>query len=248
MSLLFTISELQQETQAFREFSQRYLAPGSDQVLRQTEQNLLTIARRTGGPFSWEIHQDNPLLSQLSYGNYMPDDKGKLCVHAEMTFKWHLEPVRKSGDTRPALQVRLNGLASTAIRIMEGDPNDGNCAELAVWRMEIADDAAPGSYFHVQVLGREQDTIFPKDLDVPRLPSVLASPLACMEFAIGELFQESWPKHASKETGASRRWRSVQAFRHTRQLQWHLDQVASGSGSPWVAWKRAKPEDNLFLR
>lgn len=247
MSLLFDVIDLRQEIHAFRELARTFLAPGSDAVLRQAEQDLVGITRGVGGPFAWQLHPHNPMLTKLSYGSYMPGDEGSLCVHAKVTFIWHLEPVRPRGDSRPARQVRLSGLASTVVRIIEGDPGGDELVELAVWRMEVADDAAPGAYFHVQVLGRDQDEMFPKALDIPRLPGVLASPLSCMEFAISELFQDDWARHAVRETGPGRRWRSVQAFRHDKQLRWHAEQVAASSGSPWVAWKRAIPPEHLFL-
>ena len=88
-----------------------------------------------------------------------------------------------------------------------------------MWKMEVADDAAPGAYFHVQVLGRESDTHFPKALDVPRLPNFLASPLACAEFAISELFQDEWKKHSMRSTDAMNR---VGRFRLSQAWAAHL--------------------------
>jgi hypothetical protein len=247
LSLLFGVQDLQNELTAFRELSSALLGPGADIVLRNAADQLAGIAKSNSRPIRWCIYDENPLLTIQSDGAYMPDDQGGLTVHAEVTFVWELEPVRPKGDTRPATQVRLNGLASTAIRLMSGTPWSDERDELAVWRMEVADDNAPGTFFHVQVLGRDDDTIFPKSLDIPRLPGVLNSPFACMEFVLGELFQKRWTRIAQKDSGPGRQWRSIQAHRHLRHLAWAAEQVENSSGSPWVAWKAAKPDETLFL-
>jgi hypothetical protein len=171
-----------------------------------------------------------------------------LTLHGEITFVWELQPIRPRGDTRPAPLVLLNGLASTAVRLLDGPPwTSDKPEELAMWRMEIADFEAPGTYFHIQVLGREKDKVFPKGLDIPRLPNVLNSPFACMEFVLGELFQKRWARIAQKESPSSRQWRTIQARRHRKHLEWAAEQVDTASGSPWVAWKVAKPYKELFL-
>jgi hypothetical protein len=250
VSLLFAVSDLQNELNAFSELASELLFPGAQAVLSATAGQLTGIARSGSDsqPIRWCINKDNPLLTMPSQGAYMPDDQGGLTVHGEITFVWELQPVRPLGDTRPARHVRLNGLASTAIRLLSGEPWAGNEAkELAAWRMEVADLSAPGAFFHVQVLGREKDESFPKALDIPRLPGVLNSPFACMEFVLGELFQKRWERIAQKDSAPCRQWRSIQAHRHHRHLRWAAEQVSTTSGSPWVAWKVAKPHEELFL-
>ena len=247
MSLLFDVATLRREIVAIRGLAADFLAPGADGVLRQTEQDLIGIAKATDGSYVWCVRPQNPVLTTLSYGNYMPDDEGGLCVHAEVTFKWDLRPVRAQGDSRPAKRIRLDGTASTQIRILEGEPGDRESTELAAWRMEIADDASPGAYFHTQVLGREHDALFPKALDIPRLPGVLSTPFACLEFAVGELFQDRWAQHAVRDSGPNRQWRSVQVGRHVKQLEWHIRQVTARAGSPWASWKKAIPPEELFV-
>jgi hypothetical protein len=247
MSLLFSVADLLDELRSFSQLADDLLAGGSKQVLRTAADELTGLSRGVTTR-RWQVRLDNPVLTMPSYGAYMPDDAGGLTVFAEITFAWDLEPVRPRGDTRPARQVRVDGLASTAIRVLSGTPYQRDKAEeLAVWRMEIADRHAPGAFFHVQVLGRDADTVFPKSLDVPRLPGVLHSPCACMEFVLGELFQAQWPRIAMRESGPGHRWRSIQAHRHARHLAWVAREVASSSGSPWVMWKRAQPDEGLFL-
>jgi hypothetical protein len=249
MSLLFSVAELTRESVALREVARDYLEPGADAVLRTVERDLEDIARRNGDRcYDWGIREYSPLRTKSSAGQYMPDDEGSLEVYGEITFVWQLQPIRPSAK-RPAANVRLDGKASTLVRLLEGAPNSGDTSEeLAVWRMEVADDRAPGAYFHVQILGREKDKVFPHALDVPRLPNALVSPFACAEFVLGELFQDDWARHADRDFQAIRQWRGVQAHRHQRQLEWHQNQVRAAAGSPWLAWKKALPPENIFLR
>ena len=249
MSLLFGVTDLLQEVGSFRELSRDLLAPGAASVLRTAEEQLPGIARSASGPVRWCIEPTNPLLTIPSHGAYMPGAKGALTVHAEMTYVWELEPVRPKGDSRPAPNLRLEGLASTSVRLLRNTPWSGNDRdEVAVWRMEVADSHAPGAFFHVQILGRDADIIFPKALDIPRLPGVLHTPFACMEFVLGELFQEQWNRIAQKDSGPGRRWRGIQAHRHAQHLGWAASLVSNSSGSPWAAWKTAVPREDLFLR
>lgn len=249
MALLFEVADLRNEVTSFGGLATELLAPGSAQVLRMVASALDGIAKSNSGPVRWQIHEELPLITEPSIGEYMPQDQGALVVHAEITFVWELEPVRPRGDSRPAKLVRLCGLASTSIRLIERDPSDGRSHnELAMWKMEIADDNSPGVYFHVQVLGRQQDRVFPSTVDVPRLPGLLNSPFACMEFALGELFQAKWKRIAQEEGASLRQWRSIQSHRHQRHLEWARERVAEASGSPWLAWKIAQPEPELFLR
>lgn len=250
MSLLFAVSELQAEIEAFEKIAAELLGPGSVGALRTASAALTGIARKGGGRTRWCIDRSTPVVTVPSVGEYMPDDQGGLTVHGEISFVWELEPVRPGGDTRPARHVRLEGLASTMVRVLSGVPGsaaEGDGVELAVWRMEVADSAAPGAYFHVQVLGRDADTIFPKALDVPRLPGVLNSPFACMEFVLGELFQGRWSRLAQKDSSAGHRWQGIQSHRHVRHLAWATKQVTDCSGSPWAAWKAARPDESMYL-
>src|SRR5579871_2003687 len=193
MGLLFSVRELMQENIALRELADSYLEPGGTAVLHDAERELENISRRSDGRlYPWGIDDYNPLRTKSSVGKYMRGAGGGLEVYGEITFIWELTPI---GATRrqPAREVRLNGKASTRIRILEGRPNSGrDSEELAMWRMEVADDQSPGAYFHVQILGREDDIVFPHALDVPRLPNALISPFACVEFVLGELFQDDW--------------------------------------------------------
>ena len=246
MGLEFKVADLEREIQAIKTIAGDFLVPGADSILDRSLAELKAITRRHDGPFRWTISEDLPVKTRISYGDYMPDSKGSLCVFGQMSFVWELFPVRSSGTSSVAKNVELEGLASTKITIFEGDPLTDEISELAMWRMEVGDANAPGSHFHVQVMGRDDDLKFPKPLDIPRLPGLFVSPFAVLEFAIAELFQDEWSKHAARPSSSMAQWRSIQAKRQENQLKWQLGLLSSTTGSPWASMKRAKPPANLF--
>lgn len=250
MTLRFKVADLKREIVALEQIAANFLAPGGTSVLRQVSSALDSIAlRHSTTPIRWTIEESNPLLTQQSRGEYAPDSEGGLMVYGEISFVWELIPVRTGGNQHGACSnVELAGLASTRVRVLEGNPHEPSSGhEIAQWRMEVGDPNSPGTHFHVQVLGHEIEPPFPKDLDVPRLPGLIFSPFSCAEYLLGELFQDRWPRHMSRENGGSRLWNGIQSDRLSRQLRWHQDQVASSSGSPWIAIKLAKPPAELFL-
>jgi hypothetical protein len=248
VSLLFPAVELRKEIHALRRLAGAYLDAGSQRALAGAENALDQICvSNSSRSYPWQIVSTLPVRTLASEGEYMRDRRGQATVHAEITFIWEMQPERPRGNTRPAKMLRLAGKASTRIRILEGSPPIyGPGKELAMWRMEVADDSAPGSYFHVQVHGRRDDEYFPHMLDIPRLPGAVVSPFACIEFVLAELFQDRWAEHTDRDFSDVRDWRGVQLKRLVRQLQWHGREIQRASGSPWSAWKKAIPPEDLF--
>lgn len=251
MAVHFKVADLQREITAFRTVSRKYLPASSDRSLQQAADDLTNLALRTSShSIPWTVNPNSPITTNVSKGDFMRGSKGGLHVFAEISFIWDLIPIRsqpgKRGSAAPI--VSLDGRASTVIKIFETPADDSSDPqEIAMWRMEVADSAAPGTYFHVQVMGTLEDPPFPKAFDVPRLPSVLVSPFACIEFVIGELFQDDWKRESSKATPPMNQWRGIQADRSSKQLLWHLQTLDRTSGSPWSAMKQAKPPVDLFL-
>jgi hypothetical protein len=249
VTIKFRVGELQREITSLRGIARDFLAPGTEATLWQVSSGLDSIARSHGRPTRWQVSESNPILTQQSRGEYMPDFEGELTVYAAVTFVWELMPVHQSGVMgRPAVEVELAGLASTRIRIMEGNPashRDGN--QIAEWRMEVGDVNSPGAHFHVQVLGHEEVGPFPKALDIPRLPGIIVSPFACVEYVIAELFQDRWPETAGRDNGSMTIWNGIQRRRLESQLSWHSRELERAGGSPWIAIKKSKPPADLFL-
>jgi hypothetical protein len=121
--------------------------------------------------------------------------------------------------------------------------------EIAMWRMEVGGDSSPGTCFHVQILGQTNSVPFPRYLEVPRLPTILFTPMLAFEFLLGELFQQEWPMNLAQggHRGDIERWRAIQLRRLSRLLDWQLRQLQGKWGSPLSIMKAIQPPSDLFL-
>ena len=162
--------------------------------------------------------------------------QGALNVFASITGCWDLRLDNKS--------VEFCGLASTKIELLDAITNQ----RMAMWRMEFGAHDAPGCYFHVQVLGDRNDPPFPRALPVPRLPSIFVSPMAAIEYVLGELFQDQWEKSIVQRRPDQDFWQKLQRDRLLSLLSWQDQELKRKSQSPpWMTLKSAKPDSKLFL-
>jgi hypothetical protein len=248
LPLRFSVAELQREISVIKALARGFLDLEADAVLSSASSALTQICkRRDGHSVGWQISESWPIRTNASHGQYQPQQLNSNVVHAELSFVWQIAPVVPVQQKAPARFVDLVGTASTRITVREGPP-EARGTELAMWRMEIGDNLSPGVHFHTQVMGRKGDLVFPHHVDIPRLPSVTVSPFACVEYILAELFQDDWAAHASRDFEHGREWNGIQSVRLKRQLEWHLEAIESSTGSPWAAWKRAKPPLELFSR
>lgn len=244
--LKFLFADIAAEINAVAMVADKFIARGSAKVLPRLTADLEVIrSRPMGNHLPWSIPENLPLCTTTSHGQY--DRHGGRDVFAEISSIWQIEPL----EDHNAASIRhrefaLAGLASTKVRIIEGQA-DAPGQELAMWRVEIGDERSPGCCFHVQVLGQSEDPPFPSSVPVPRFPALFLTPMSVLEFVLGELFQETWRKHAARDTPPMQSWREIQRLRLGRLLSWKAEQVKHSVGPPWTALKSAKPPENLFL-
>lgn len=194
----------------------------------------------------WELSPQRALRTIVSGGEHAPNGKG-ISVIGTLSFLWEVKRVQPKKQRAPAEFFQLAGIASRVLRVFAINDNGSQGGELAMWRIEIGDDASPGCHFHVQIRGEANDGPFPKNLSVPRLPGCLLTPMAALEFMLSELFQERWKKHVFAETDALKRWRAIQRDRFLKLFAWQRETVSVGDRSPWSALKSAKPPERIFI-
>jgi hypothetical protein len=241
----FNIAESIGEITAFAALAKTFLAPDGEIVLDAYKRALQTMRdKRHFAVQPWEIKTDKPLRTRLSPGSYERQDNGHHTVFASITSTWGIQFVDPGKKSRPVADFDLVGLASTRIALHEGT-HDAPADEIAIWKMEIGDAKSPGCHFHVQVEGKGK--YYPTTLSVPRIPSILATPLAAAEFALGELFQDQWPQHAARTVVGADQWEAIQKKRLRNLLYWSFKEVSRAGRSPWALLKAAKPPSNVFV-
>lgn len=249
--LEYFFSDFERELTAIKQIAAEYIRHDSGHVIPQLMQSLKNIAnsddRRS---YQWDIPPSSPLRTRSSHGQYEPDSEGGRSVFGEVTSTWDIRTIREGGARHgPARKLALVGNGSTRIRII-GELADGELEQIAMWRMEIGGVGAPGACFHVQVLGEDEHPPFPKDLPIPRLPTIMFTPMLAFDFLLGELFQEEWTEHVSRATdrGALEIWRGIQTQRLKSLLAWQLESLDNVAAVPWTWMKMLEPPADLFTR
>lgn len=190
----------------------------------------------------------DPLLTKPTRDYERGSKSGGPEIYAHVTGNWELRPV---GLTGPDRMVAFTGTASAKVELWPAEyqwreEQDGR-SRLAMWRIELGAHDSPGCYFHFQILGDLAESPFPKSVPIPRLPSPFVTPMAAVEFVLGELFQDQWSRIASRATHSHQRWRAIQQQRWSNLIRWQKERLGRGGSSPWMILKAAKPRDDLFV-
>ena len=263
--LQFSFAELIQET----EFFKRIARPVLDRTTLWSLDEFASSLRSVQG----SGHSGSQRLKLREFYTRLSRDYDRhpgRPVQAIVSGDWDLSRV---GGRRGRQIVEFSGIASLRIAVHEvdccaehaGDGESGgnrprdvrsrvfqcsSCSRgacVASWKLDLGRQDSPGCYFHCHVLADGPTPPFPDWLPI-RLPSLFATPLAAVEFSLGELFQEEWAKKLASK-GAGDAWRRMQEKRLGRLLEWlRSDAMSQGALSPWMNLKAAKPPEDLFVR
>lgn len=238
----FSYKDMQNEIQQMKELADSFLADDCAGVFDHCLQNLDNIRYSSCNSLrNLEIADDWPLKTIESRGKYRASGKdvGR-SVYGTLSFRWGIMNPDK-GRSRQT-EFHLTGEATTSIQIFDVESNE----LIARWQFEAGDAQSPGCHFHAAMNQYGKDGLFPEWLKVPRLPSILLTPMDGLEFLLGELFQLRWLQTVSEESYARNLWAKSQSNRLRRLLNWKLDQIQEADTTPWMALKRAKPDLGLL--
>jgi hypothetical protein len=244
--ILFRFRDVLDELRAIDTLAQRLVTDSGRRRLQKFREALEAIqVVRSETQHEWQIPDDEPVETQNSLGEYeINKRRGVHEVFGEITATWQIKRVPPPGaKSQEAKLFEVAGNASTKVTIRDCSTGD----VLAMWRFELGAHDSPGCYFHTQILGVSDAPPFPKSLPVPRLPAILFTPAASLEFVLGELFHNRWQQELMRNPGPLSRWKSVQKERFKRMFEWQSERLDE-AGSPWMTLKVAKPAADLFSR
>lgn len=245
--LRFKFTELVREVMVLKFIARDYLESTTLWALDQYKSQLEHIWERAPEGATTPLTLP-PLLTIVSPGHYEPSGRfGSMHVYATISGTWDVKPVGQRSQRQKVTQKRsleFCGIASTRIEMHEKEHGENS---IAMWKMELGYSTSPGCYFHVQILGDREDSPFPKAVSIPRLPSVFVTPMAVVEYVLGELFQDRWAQAVAEENTNVLYWRSVQKERLIRLFNWQKNSLENAISTPWMTLKAAKPPGDLFL-
>ena len=123
---------------------------------------------------------------------YRPGGKQGRPVAGNLAVVWLIRPVgqKRRGKYGEFVVDTDAGPASTRVSICTAADEYGESEELAAWHSDIRTSHGPGCFYHLQVLGETDETLFPDFLGIPRFPDPFTSPMAVLEFLLCELFPQ----------------------------------------------------------
>ena len=238
--------ELIDETDALMHMAKNLLAPDAAQVLAGFKSQVERIGRGPAG--ATHGIRMRPLRTRPPRYYEGRSRSGGEEIYAKITGTWE---VCLRGAGSPKTKLAFTGKASTVVELWPKPCmwREEHCSasRLAMWRIELGAHDSPGCYFHVQVLGDRDDPPFPKSIPVPRLPSPFVTPMAAVEFVLGELFQDRWERRAGENHPCHKRWRAIQHQRWLSLLDWQKKVLDKPGSSPWMKLKAGKPLADQFL-
>lgn len=240
--IIFGCGEMLQEIEHMKALSKPFISVESHSfVLHEWKEQLNRFQRRPYPNFSWQIPVEKPIKTNLSCGAYQPNGAGGRRLYGTVSAIWEISSDNPANQRQKCNRFLISGNGSTVVKVFEhqDDVQDHLVAE---WRFDIGAEDSPGCYLHNQInwafAGNDENGT---ELDIPRLPTILITPMDALEFVIGELFQDEWPKHTVAATSPVARWRSIQKNRLLHLLAWNYNAVHNSRGSPWTSLKNDRP-------
>lgn len=262
--LAFSYAQMLKEIQWMKSLADEFLAAEHRGVLQQCHDELTSIrGSRTDRVQYWEIREEWPIKTRVSGGEYRASgkDSGRP-VFGTLSFRWGVKNVDKSVKSQASFYLVEE--ATTSIQVFDEETS----RVVARWQIEVGDANSPGCHFHSSMTERQykmssddgsaeefdesnqtetHEPLFPEWLKVPRLPSLLVTPMDGLEFLLGELFQIEWNRSISRDSFNMSSWANSQGERLARLLTWKLKQIGEPDTTPWMALKKAKPEPYVFV-
>lgn len=215
--LQFDTEQIFAETNGMADLAAEFLESNHAQRLRDAAYSL---KRALGMGGVWQIPTENPLETLVA-------EREAGLLFGTLSFKWEVR--RLTSKT-----FSVSGNASTTMVIVNED------LSAVSWNTDIGRAGHPGYRFHVQFRSNE------KSIEVPRLPSILLTPVDCLDFLLGELFQEKWTRHQGNMKMETAGWTAGLRQRVTHLLRKKAECAEQSSGiTPWVSlkiwdWKNPK--------
>lgn len=208
--LHFSTEQIISEINGMADLAAEFLANTDGLQFRKAAFSLSKALDSTG---VWQIPQTDPLET-------IESDREAGTLVGTLSFKWEVRRITPK-------KFSLAGNASTTIEIV----NLLNGPSVS-WNTDIGGAAHPGYRFHAQIRSDG------KSIEIPRLPSILITPTDCLDFLLGELFQEKWTKHQLKKQGQTVGWTQGVRKRICHFLRQKAERAEQSTGiTPWMTLK-----------
>ena len=211
--LHFSTDQIKAEMNGMADLAAEFLERMHSQRLREAAYSLGTALKTNG---IWQIPQDHPLETTTT------DEREAGVLFGRLSFRWEVRAIAQK-------TFSLAGNASTTIEIHNLDSTD---VPPLSWNTDVGGSGHPGCRLHMQFRSNG------KSAEIPRFPSILLTPVDCLDFLLGELFQEKWTKHQYDRRMQTAGWTQGVRKRVCHLLRKKAECAEQSSGvTPWVTLK-----------
>jgi hypothetical protein len=237
MGALFLYEEVEEELRALQHLAKDYVDQhASPHVLDRWINQLRTLRAqgRDNAALVWEIPRRSPLRTIESRGTAEQETEWPRAI-GTLSMVWEIRH-RESIRGRRKHGFEIVGLAAVHVDIafMQNDERPiGN----AKWNFDVGVHDNPGFHTHAQVDWRGTANI-----EIPRLPSLIFTPMDTIDFLLGELFPKTWPRHVTTKRSEAPIG-TFQARRFGRVSKWW----ATVCSQPLSTWQSQRPNDQWLL-
>ena len=209
--LHFSTDRIKAETNGMADLAEKFLERGQSQQLRDAAHGL-SRALASGG--IWQISRHHPLETSAA-------EREAGMLFGRLSFKWEVRSINRE-------TFSVTGNASTTIEIHDLERNSA----LISWNTDIGGSGHPGYRLHVQF------RLHDESVEIPRLPSFLLTPVDCLDFLLGELFQDEWKRHQYENHLRTARWTQYVRKRVCHLLRTKAECAEQARGiTPWMTLK-----------
>lgn len=242
--LLLSFDGVLREIGSLTKCASRYLTSESTTtVLKQWESDLESFRDSDTLTTKWQIPAATPIRT---VGSTSYDRQTGRTVFATLSCAWELQKVKDPSDKKKRRNSNkaflLKGQAKTEASLYE--KTNLSDVPLGRWSYEVG-DGDQGTHFHTQIKV-ENVPPFPHWLPVPRLPTIMITPMDALEYVLSELFQHEWTQHLSGRSAEVGVWDSEQKERMRLLLEWHVGSVKKSGSTAWNRIKRECPPATLL--
>lgn len=242
--LLVSFAGVLREIDSLTRCASKYLTSESTTtVLKQWKSDLESFRDSTTLTTKWQIPAATPIQT---VGSTSYDRQSGRTVFATLSCAWELQKVKDPSDKRKHRisnkAFLLKGQAKTEVCLYE--KTDMSDDPLGRWSFEVG-DGDQGTHFHTQIKVEDVPP-FPHWLPVPRLPTMMITPMDALEYVLSELFQHEWAQHLGGRSAEVGVWDSEQKERLRNLLEWHVGCVNKSGSTAWNRIKRECPPRTLL--
>lgn len=224
--VVFDPEQVASELRAIVRIAAPFLLPEAKDMLDRSAYQLQAFVSSGVQEWTWELRRATATEPHLAVrtkehkGTYQEGARGHHSLQGELSWTISLKKVARN-------TVAISGNASMSICIWRLPRHSRRSLrkQFIAFNFDVGQASGPGPCMHAQVKAFRGNTaiVGQSEIDIPRIPSLIATPPDCVDYLLSQLFQEKWHRRFHNERAAEaqiwvkQRQRFATLFNHAQQ-------------------------------